>query len=134
MQRVKLASGSGLSRIPGTQGFPAALRGCPLPVAWARWVPTAPAVGSSDSAQAERLFWGCKGLFEQRGFFLLLAGSFAEVRSTLTRGSPSAAGPRRLMSDGSQQVESPFSTSMDSFFHSQWWKTAQSVPVRSWLS
>lgn len=81
MQRVKLASGSGLSRIPWTQGFPAALGGCPLPVAWARWVPTAPAVGSSDSAQAERLFWGCKGLFVQRGFFLLLAGSFAEVRA-----------------------------------------------------
>lgn len=75
MQRVKLASGCSLGCIPGTQGSPAALRGCPLPVAWERWVPTAPAVGSSDSAQAERLFWGCKGLFVQRGFFLVLAGS-----------------------------------------------------------
>lgn len=82
--------GSSFGCIPGTQGFPAALAWlspAKKPVALERRVPAAaPAVRSSDSAQAGRLFWGCKGLFLERGFFLLLACCFfffffAEVAS-----------------------------------------------------
>lgn len=87
--------------------------------------------------QADRLFWGCKGLFLKRGFFLLLACFFCrsgERGAAMTRRSPSLqwdlGGP---MSDGFRQVEGPFSTSTDSFFHSQRWKIAQSAPVRGWL-
>lgn len=77
-----------------------------------------------------------QGAFSEAWFFpSSLLGSFAEVASTGQRrlaAAPLCSGTS--MSDGSRQVESPFSTSTDSFFHSQQWKIAQSVLVRSWLS
>lgn len=90
------------------------------------------AVRSCDSACADSGWVGAaRGFLCSVVFSSSLLTPFAVHGAVVTcRNPPPAAG---AMSDGSRQVESPFSTSTDSFFHSQQWKTAQSVPVRSWL-